>query len=375
MIVALAAASVMAAGEREARGQTQPSALAALPKMPVPLDQPLTPEKIKLGELLFFDPRLSGDGSIGCADCHSPKLGWGDGNELGRGYPGTTHWRNSQTIVNSGFLKAWFWGSGSPTLEHQANAAATGALAGNIQPRLGEERLKQIPVYVQMFANVFNDKPTWDKAMQAIAAYERTIISDDSPFDRYMRGDKAAMREAALRGKALFEGKAGCATCHSGSLLTDEQHHNTGVPVHPEFTTNVQRQIAMRERIRGKGIPEDIYLKLDRDPGRYLETKKPEDMGKFRTAPLRYLLYTPPYMHNGVFFALDEVVDFYDQGGGDDPFSTKSTVLKPLKLTAAEKKDLVAFLESLSGKEIKPARPTLPPYGVLEFPMSSGKFK
>jgi len=343
--------------------------------MPVPPDQQLTPGRVKLGELLFFDPRLSGDGSIGCADCHDPKLGWGDAKELGRGYPGTTHWRNSQTIVNSGFLKAWFWGSGSPTLEHQANAAATGALAGNIQPRLGEERLKQVPEYVRLFREVFNDKPSWEKAMQAIAAYERTIVSDDSPFDRYMRGEKTAMKPAALRGKALFEGKASCTSCHSGPLLTDEQHHNTGVPPHPEFATNVQRQIAMRERIRGKGIPEEVYLKLDRDPGRYLETKKQEDMGRFRTAPLRYLVYTAPYMHNGVFLTLEDVVDFYDKGGGDDPFGTKSSVMKPLKLSEQERKDLVAFLESLSGKEIKPVRPTLPPYAVLEFPMSSGKFK
>lgn len=277
-----------------ASGQSKPPALAALPRMPIPPDQPLTPARVKLGEFLFFDPRLSGDASIGCADCHDPKLGWGDGKELGRGYPGTTHWRNSQTVVNSGFLKSFFWGSGSPTLEHQANAAATGALAGNIQTRLGEERMKQIPEYVRLFREAFDDKPTWEKAMAAISAYERTIISDDSPFDRYMRGDKAAISAAALRGKALFEGKASCISCHSGALLTDEQHHNIGVPPHPDFATDVQRQIAMRERIRGKGIAEEVYLRLDRDPGRYLETKKSEDMGKFRTPPLRYLAYTAP---------------------------------------------------------------------------------
>jgi cytochrome c peroxidase len=349
--------------------------LAALPAMPVPKDQPMTASRVKLGELLFFDARLSGDGSIGCADCHDPKLGWGDGKELGRGYPGTTHWRNSQTVVNSGYLKAFFWGSGSPTLEHQANAAATGALAGNLQSRLGEERMKQVPEYVRLFKDVYNDKPAWDKAMLAISAYERTLVSDDSPFDRYMRGERAAMSPAAQRGMGLFEGKAGCAACHNGALLTDQQHHNIGVPPHPEFTQNEQRQIAMRERIRGKGIPEDVYLKLDRDPGRYLETKEAADMGKFRTPPLRYLAYTAPYMHNGTFLTLEDVIDFYDRGGDADPFGTKAKELRPLHLSGGEKTDLLAFLQALSGSEIRPTRPKLPPYGVLEFPMAPGRFK
>lgn len=372
--VLAAVLAAMSAGPAVAQAPAHPP-LAALPAMPVPNDQPLTPARVKLGELLFFDARLSGDGSIGCADCHDPKKGWGDGQELGRGYPGTTHWRNSQTVINSAYLKAFFWGSGSPTLEHQANAAATGALAGNMQARLGEERMKQVPEYVRLFKDVYGDKPTWDKAMLAIAAYERTLVSDDSPFDRYMRGDRAAMSQAAVRGMMVFEGKAGCLACHSGALLTDQQHHNIGVPPHPEFTTNPQRQIAMRERIRGKGISEDVYLKLDRDPGRFLESKDMADMGKFRTPPLRYLAYTAPYMHNGAFLTLEDVVDFYDRGGDADPFGTKSTDIKPLKLAAGEKKDLVAFLESLSGKEISPLRPILPPYGLLEFPMSSGRFK
>lgn len=190
-----------------------------------------------------------------------------------------------------------------------------------------------------------------------------------------MRGDKAAMTAEQLRGKALFEGKANCIACHNGPLLSDEMHHNTGVPVNPDFATNPQRQIAMRERIRGKGIPEEVYLKLDRDPGRYLETKKNEDFGKFRTPPLRYLAYTTPYMHNGAFVTLEEVVDFYDRGGDDDPFGTKSDLVKPLHLSAQEKSELVGFLDALSGKELRPPRPTLPPYGVLEFPMAKEKFK
>ncbi|PON17023.1 cytochrome-c peroxidase [Candidatus Entotheonella serta] len=287
-----------------------PAPLAALPEVPVPEDAPLTPDRVELGKLLYFDSRLSGDGSISCADCHDPKQGWGDGGDLSRGYPGTMHWRNSQTIVNSAYLtKGWFWTSSSPSLEKQANSAITGALAGNLKPILGEERLKQIPRYVELFKKVYGEAPTYDRALSAIAAYERTIVSDDSPFDQYMGGDKTALTEQQLRGKALFEGKAQCIVCHNGALMTDQAHYNLGVPPNPAFEEEPQRQIAMRERMRSKGFSEDVYLKLDRDPGRFRATKDMADIGKFRTPPLRYVKYTAPYMHNGVFFTLEEVVD------------------------------------------------------------------
>lgn len=346
-----------------------PAPLAALPEAPVPADAPLTEDRVELGKLLYFDSRLSGDGSISCADCHEPKQGWGDGGDLSRGYPGTMHWRNSQTIVNSAYLDAWFWTSSSPTLEKQAHAAITGALAGNLKPVLAEERLKQIPRYVELFKKVYNAAPNYDQTLSAIAAYERTIVSDDSPFDQYMRGDKTALNTQQLRGKALFEGRANCITCHNGALMTDQKHYNLGVPPNPAFEEDPQRQIAMRERMRSKGFSEDVYLKLDRDPGRFRATKDMADIGKFRTAPLRYTKYTAPFMHNGVFFTLEEVVDFYNQGGGEDPFGTKTDKIKPLGLSDAEKADLVAFLESLSGKEILVERPKLPPYGLLKFPM------
>lgn len=347
-----------------------PAPLAALPEVPVPEDAPLTPDRVELGKLLYFDSRLSGDGSISCADCHDPKQGRGDGGDLSRGYPGTMHWRNSQTIVNSAYLtKGWFWTSSSPSLEKQANSAITGALAGNLKPILGEERLKQIPRYVELFKKVYGEAPTYDRALSAIAAYERTIVSDDSPFDQYMRGDKTALTEQQLRGKALFEGKAQCIVCHNGALMTDQAHYNLGVPPNPAFEEEPQRQIAMRERMRSKGFSEDVYLKLDRDPGRFRATKDMADIGKFRAPPLRYVKYTAPYMHNGVFFTLEEVVDFYNQGGDEDPFGTKTDKIKPLGLSAQEKADLIAFLDSLSGKEILVERPESPPCGLLKFPM------
>jgi len=345
--------------------------LGPLPDMKVPADQPLTEERVELGKLLFFDPRLSGDGSISCADCHDPKLGWGDGGELSRGYPGTAHWRNSQTVMNSAYLDAWFWTSSSPTLEKQANSAISGALAGNLKPILAEERMKQTPRYIELFKEVYGTAPTYDGALSAIASYERTIVSDDSPFDNYMNGDESALDEAQLRGMALFEGKANCVACHNGPLMTDQEHYNLGVPPNPAFEEDPQRQIAMRERMRSKEFAEDDFLHLDRDPGRYRATKNMDDIGTFRTPPLRYTLYTLPYMHNGMFYTFEEVVDFYDQGGGDDPFGTKTDKIQPLDLTDDEKADLVAFLEGLSGPEVIIPRPKLPPYGLLEFPMAN----
>lgn len=366
----LALGTAVAISDDTAEAETAPPPLAALPEMPVPADAPLTEDRVRLGKLLFFDARLSGDASIGCVDCHDPKKGWGDAGDLSRGYPGTVHWRNSQTVVNSGYLDAWFWTSSSPTLEKQAHSAITGALAGNLKPVLAEERLKQIPEYVELFKRVYGTAPNYDQALSAIAAYERTIVSDDSPFDKYMRGDESALTEAQLRGKALFEGKASCIVCHNGPLATDQKHYNIGVPKNPAFEEDPQRQIAMRERMRSKGFEEKDYLHLDRDPGRFRATKDKADIGKFRTPPLRYTLYTSPYMHNGAFFTLDEVVDFYNRGGDDDPFGTKTDKIKPLGLDDKEKADLVAFLESFSGTEIIVERPKVPPYGLLDFPMN-----
>ncbi len=248
-------------------------------------------------------------------------------------------------------------------MEDQAKPAMTGPLAGNMNTRLAEERLKQVPEYVELFRQVYGEKPTIEKALAAISTFERTVVSDDSPFVHYMRGDSAALSEQQLRGNAFFEGKANRVACHSGPLMTDQKFHNIGVPTNPAFETDPQHQIAMRERMISKGVEEDVYLEFDRDPGHFLDTMKDEDLGKFRTPPLRYFAYSAPYMHNGAFFTLEEVVDFYDRGGDDDPFGTKSRDIKTLGLTAEEKADLVAFPLSLSGEEVVVEPPVLPPIG------------
>ena len=355
------------AGTAPAQSQ-KPPALGPLPPVPVPRDNPMSPAKVELGRLLFFDPRLSGDASTSCASCHNPEAGWGDGSDVSRGYPGTQHWRNSQTVLNAAHYTKLFWAGEVTSLEGQAEAAATGNVAGNGDPIMMEERLRQIPEYVQRFKAVFGtDRPLIGDVWKAIAAFERTLVSspDQVTFDRFAKGDARALGEEAKRGLALFQGKAGCIQCHSGPLASDENYHNLGVPKNPAFEEDPLRQITLRFQHYSRGVPEPLYRAADRDLGLYYTTKRDEDKGKFRTPTLRELKYTAPYMHNGAFFTLEEVVDFYDQDGGQDP--GKSPLLRPLRLSAQDKKDLVAFLLSLSSdKPIVVPSPALPGYAAIK---------
>lgn len=345
-----------------------PAGLAPLPdKVPEPPDNPTTSAKAKLGRLLFFDNRLSGDLTTSCASCHAPSLGWGDGQALSRGYPGTQHWRNSQTVVNSAYLQKLFWAGESTSLESQADAAITGNLAGNADPAMVEERLAQVPEYVAMFKEVFGvDRPSYPMVLKAIAAFERAETNtDNTPFDRYAKGDSGALSESARRGMELFAGKASCVACHGGALFTDESFHNLGVPDSPEFEKDPLRQITLRYQHLSRGVPEEVYRNASTDMGLYYTTKRDEDTGKFRTPPLRYINHTSPYMHNGVLSTLEEVVEFYDRGGDKGP-GAKSPLVRPLGLTSSEKRDLVEFLKSLSGPELVIEAPALPKYAPTE---------
>jgi cytochrome c peroxidase len=338
--------------------------LAVLPPVPIPGDNPISPAKVELGRLLFFDDRLSGDVGTSCASCHDPRLGWGDGNALSRGYAGTQHWRNSQTIINAAYLSKMFWAGEAPSAEAQANSAITGNVAGNGDTMMIEERLKQIPRYVALFQEAFGTAPRYGLALKAIASFERTeTITGASPFDEYLAGDSEALSEEAQHGLELFRGKAHCIRCHNGPLLSDENYHALRVPNHPLFEEDPLRQITHRFQHFARGVPEEVYRKSDRDLGLYYTTKRPTDQDKFRTPPLRYLLYTAPYMHNGLFETLEEVIDFYDQGGGEGP--NKSPLLEPLGLTEDEKMDLVELLEAMSGDEVRIRSPELPAYEVM----------
>ncbi len=342
--------------------------LGPLPPVPVPADNPITPEKVALGRLLFFDNRLSGDAGTSCASCHDPRLGWGDGAALSRGYAGTQHWRNSQTTINTAYLSKLFWAGESPSLEAQAKSAITGNLAGNGDPVMIEERLAQIPEYVEMFRAAFGvDRPTFALVLKAIASFERSeLIVNDTDFDLFLAGDDQALSEAARRGLQLFQGKARCIACHNGPLLSDEQFHHLGLPDNSLFQSDPLRQVSLRYQHFIRGVPQEVYRRAHTDLGLYYTTKREDDKGKFRTPPLRYLEYTAPYMHNGVFATLEEVIDFYNQGGGDDPH--KSPWLVPLKLSEDEQEDLLEFLYALSGEEIRMNPPVLPLYQPIASP-------
>lgn len=348
--------------------------LAPLPDTPpIPLDNPQSEAKVQLGKMLFWDPRLGGDASTACVSCHNPDQGWAFGDALSRGYPGTVHWRNSQTVINAAFLGKQFWAGAAKSLEKQAPSAAKGAVAGNGENDVMEARLAFIPEYRKRFREVFGPGyPRIDDAWRAIAAFERTLIVNDTPVDRYLRGDKSALSEQQLRGMALFNGKAGCIQCHNGALASDEKYYNLGVPPAERWEEDGLAQITFRYEQYAKGVTQEIYRKIKDDAGLYYRTKLPEDMGKFRTPALRYTLYTAPYMHNGAFWDLEEVVRFYNAGGGENEFTdgtmaaNKTPLLRPLGLSDDEVADLVAFLEGFSGDELRVEAPTLPPYGPLD---------
>lgn len=344
------------------------------PNPPIPTDNPsgtnVYPSKMdkkqELGYLLFFDPKLSGDGSISCADCHDPKQGWGFADPISRGYPGTVHWRNSQTAVNSGYLNKIFWEGGTTSLESQAPTAAGGGVAGNGSPDMMESRMRFTPEYVQRFKEVFGAQwPNMDYAWDAIAAFERYLSQPNTPFDKYMRGDKNALSAKAQKGMDIFKGKANCIACHNGPMLSDEKFYDIGVPDAPEFEESGLQQVTVRYQFYSKGSAEDVYRTHKSDPGIYFKQKRLDDRGKFRIAPLRYLKYTAPYMHNGTLFTLDEVIEFYNKGGGEDRWGNKTKILKPLNLSKDEKEALKEFLLSLSGEEITLPVPKVPDYAPM----------
>ena len=349
--------------------------LAPLPDHPpIPTDNPsgtnVYPSKMdakqELGYLLFFDPKISGDGGIACSDCHDPKMGWGFSDPISRGYPGTVHWRNSQTALNSGYLNKIFWEGGTTSLEAQAPAAAEGAVAGNGSRDMMEARLRFTPEYVKKFKEVYGTEwPNIEDAYGAMAAFERWLSQPNTPFDKFMKGDKNAISEKAKKGKSLFEGKANCIECHNGPIFTDEKFYDIGVADPPEFEENGIQQVTFRFQHYAKGSAEEIYRTHKSDPGIYFKQKRLEDRGKFRTSPLRYLKYTAPYMHNGTLFTLEEVIDFYDKADGVDRWGNKTKIIKPLNLTKEEKESLKEFLLTLSGEEIRLPVPKVPDYAPM----------
>jgi cytochrome c peroxidase len=338
-----------------AAGAGAPTDIGPLPPPPIPADNPMTPEKIELGKQLFFDSRLSADGSLACVSCHLPDQGWTTNTPLSPAYPTQMERRNSQTLINVAYNKALLWDGRASVLEKQALGPIQNPLHMNHNLDLLVEKLKAISQYAEGFQQVFGTTVTPDGLGKALAAFERTLIARNAPFDRYMEGDRQAISETARRGMELFTGKARCILCHHGPNFTDSQFHNLGVPNAPLLTHPI---VQASLRFDAKRMDVQGYEHLQEDLGRYLVTKDEKDRGAFKTPTLRNVARRDPYMHNGAFQTLEDIIDFYDQGGG--AVAGKSPLVQPLGLTPSEKRDLLAFLQTLTG-EVSIAVPGAPP--------------
>lgn len=328
---------------------------------PLPEAKEINETRATLGAMLFFDTRLSGDTATSCATCHDPAQGWGDGKPLSDGYTSVSYFRNAPGLFNAAYRNFYMWdarldGSDQGTLVRDM---LTEAHTMNMDSRLAQERLKQVPEYAALFEEGWGGDPYGGKIYGAIGEFLKTIRTTRAPLDAHLR-DGAPLSPRAARGKALFTGAAGCVACHNGPMLSDGGVHATGAPDHPDLQTNADRQIAMLRHFATMGTPN--YMNLRSDVGHYVVTKDEADIGKFATPSLWDVGQTAPYMHSGVFATLAEVVDFYDAGGGDGP--DKSPLLKRLDLSDAEKADLVSFLEAMTGDAPAVVEPDLPDYAL-----------
>jgi cytochrome c peroxidase len=323
--------------------------------VPIPAHNPQSPAKIELGKKLFFDRRLSGDGTMSCATCHEPKQRYTDGLDISLNYPTTRNWRNSPTLIGVAFQKYLFHDGRAASLEEQALFPMMSAFEMNQNLDFMEEEIRAVPEYVAEFIEVFGDGDiTRERIAMAIAAFERTLVSHDAPLDRFLKGDKSALSPEALQGYKIFTGKGNCVNCHYGSKLADDRFHVLNVRENPEHLKDPR--IAATRRFVAKVYQFEEFRTLTEDPGRYLITKDQKDWKAFKTPTLREIAGTAPYMHNGIYATLDEVIEFFDGGGGKG-----NTVLIPLHLTPAEKKQLRVFLEEgLSGAATTFIYPKIP---------------
>lgn len=315
-----------------ARAQDVPAVPAGLKPLAIPADNPLTSEKIELGRQLYFDPRLSRDDTVSCASCHDPNKGWSNGARFATGIGGQMGGRSAPTILNAAYAPLQFWDGRAKLLEGQALGPIQNPIEMNLTLDEVVAKLNAVQGYRDQFQTVFGTEVTSDGIAKAIASFERTVLSGDAPYDRFKAGDPAALSEAAQRGMKLFFHRANCGACHSGPSFSDNGFHNLGV-----------------------GISDP-----NPDLGRFVISNLEGDKGAFKTPTLREIERTAPYMHDGRFATLEEVIDFYNQGGTPNPQLDEE--MRQLNLTAEEKADLATFLREGLASPSYPliAPPTLP---------------
>ncbi len=321
-------ASAASLGEEPATRRTPK--LVTLPEtIPAPEDNPTTPEKSALGKQLFFDPRLSGDNTMSCATCHLPDKVWGDAIPKAKGAGGKDLTRNTPTLLNVAFYQTLLWDGRSVSLEEQALVPVESPDEMHQDADELVEELAAVPGYSKQFEKVFGRPVNRDDIARALAAFERTLVTRNSPFDRYLAGDKNALSPPARQGLELFQGDAGCIRCHHGPLLSDGKYYRIGI---------------------GAG-----------DKGRGAVTGERDDLYRFRTPSLRDVGQTGPYMHDGSQATLYDVVQFYYRGVPTrGPEGLDLDVQPLLGQSFSEIESVVEFLKSLSGEatELKP--PELP---------------
>lgn len=309
--------------------ENQPD-LVPLPRtVSSPKDNPLSAPKVALGKQLFFDPRLSGDNTMSCATCHVPEKALGDGLPRAKGFGGKELARNTQTVLNAGFYDRYFWDGRARSLEEQALMPIQSPDEMNQSLDELEQELGAVPGYVKQFQQVFSTNVTREGIAKSLAAFQRTLVTEPSPFDRYLAGEKSALSSEAKEGFELFTGSAGCVRCHKGPLLSDGKFYRLGVSFD--------------------------------DPGAAAVTGNKNDVAKFRTPSLRNVAQTGPYMHNGSMNTLDDVVMYYYRGVPNSSARGLELDVAPLIGNSfSEMPALVAFLKSLSGEIPEITPPELP---------------
>ena len=331
LLTCAAAAALLAACATLGSAVPAPTAAEQAWRLPAEIPQPAanrsTPERVELGKALFFDARLSGSGAMSCASCHQPDLGWADGKKLPALPDGTVIGRHSPSMLNLAYANIFMWDGRKSSLEEQA----IGPHRHLSKPDFATvtAKLRELPGYRKMFAAAYPGEPVTEETIaKALAAFERTLVSRNSPFDRWVAGDTTAMTPEQYRGFKVFvdPAKGNCAACHNGPNFTDNGFHNIG--------------------IRGK------------DEGRFPFRKVAAMKGAFKTPTLRDIALTAPYYHDGSAATLRDVVDHYVRGGDDR--SNVSPDVRPLDLTEQDKQDLVAFMRALTGERTAFVAPQLP---------------
>ena len=327
----------------------------------IPPDNPQTPEKIALGQRLFFDGRLSADGTVACSTCHDPARAFTDGRPTSIGIKGRVGQRNAPTILNALYNKTQFWDGRVSTLEEQAALPIVNQVEmGQSSVEAAVARIAAVPEYQQAFRRVFGRDPNRIDLLRAIASYERSLTSFDSPFDRFIAGDDRAIDDAAKRGWQLFNTRARCNKCHAlsedtrdSTFFTDNDFHNIGIGIIRHNVIGLARRAEQLIKSGDTSGIDRAAIQTDMSAlGRFLISRKEVDIASFKTPGLRNVLVTGPYFHDGSQATLWDVLDHYNKGDGvQDPYLDED--IQPLALTENEIDDVVAFLASLTSAEYR----------------------